>query len=128
MKSLNDPESVSPSQLVETDGANGKKQSGVVGNERLTALANSVLLVLILIELASAVSLHMGIALHIVVELLLSGPLVVKLGSTGTIFCATTPVHSPTGARVRSVSPLRDKARHLVLRDQMLQFHRQQGG
>lgn len=86
MTSRTDPESVPPSQLIETGGANGERQPGVVGNERLTALAGAALLVLLLVELASAVSLRAGITLHLVLGLLLTGPLLVKLGATGYRF------------------------------------------
>ena len=68
------------------DGENGEGRSGVVGNERLTALAGAVLLVLIVIEIVSSVSLHAGLAIHIFVGVLLAGPLVVKIGSTGYRF------------------------------------------
>lgn len=86
MTSRTDPESVSPSHPLAADGASGTRPSGVVGNERLTALAGAVLLVLLLIELASVVSLRAGITLHIVIGVLLTGPLLVKLGATGYRF------------------------------------------
>ena len=86
MKFLNNPESMRPSKQIEMNGATSRRQAGVVGNERLTALAGSVLLVLILIELASAVNLHAGMTLHLTAGVLLSGPLLVKLGSTGYRF------------------------------------------
>src|SRR5438132_6644838 len=86
MKSLNDNESVRPSGLTGTHGENGKDQSGVVGNERLTALAGAVLLVLILVEIVSSASLHALLPIHIFVGVGLSGPLAVKLGSTGYRF------------------------------------------
>jgi len=86
MKSLSDNESVRPSGPTGMDGENDGGRSGVVGNERLTALAGAVLLVLILVEIVSTVSLHTGIAIHIFVGVLLTGPLVVKLGSTGYRF------------------------------------------
>ena len=82
MKSLGDNESVRPSGPTGMDGENGEGWSGVVGNERLTALAGAVLLVLILVELVSSASLHEGIAIHIFVGVGLCGPLVVKVGST----------------------------------------------
>src|SRR2546429_5110976 len=82
MKSLSDNESVRPSGPTGMDGENGEGRSGVVGNERLTALAGAVLLVLILVELVSSASLHAGLAIHIFVGVGLSGPLVVKIGST----------------------------------------------
>jgi hypothetical protein len=86
MKSLNDNESVRPSGPTGTDGENGKGRSGVVGNERLTALAGAVLLVLIMVELVSSANLHALLPVHIFVGVLLAGPLVVKLGSTGYRF------------------------------------------
>lgn len=86
MKTLNDHEPMYPSDPMDIDGTNGKGQSGVTGNERLTALAGAVLLVLILLELVSSVSLHIGITIHIVVGVLLVGPLLVKIGSTGYRF------------------------------------------
>ncbi len=64
MKSLSDNESVRPSGPTGMDGV----------------------LVLILVEIVSTVSLHTGIAIHIFVGVLLTGPLVVKLGSTGYRF------------------------------------------
>src|SRR5437660_5311354 len=86
VKTLDDPEPVRPSDPIGTDGANGKGPSGVIGNERLTALAGAVLLVLVLIELVSSVSLRIGITIHIIVGILLVGPLLVKIGSTGYSF------------------------------------------
>ena len=73
MKSLGDNESVRPSGPTGMDGENGEGRSGVVGNERLTALAGAVLLVLILVELVSSASLHAGMAIHIFVGVGLSG-------------------------------------------------------
>src|SRR5947207_2040978 len=67
VKSIGDNESVRPSGPTGLDGENGEGRSGVVGNERLTALAGAVLLVLILVELVSSASLHAGLAIHIFV-------------------------------------------------------------
>src|SRR5437763_7423314 len=86
MKSLDDNESVRPWGPIGMDGENGERRSGVVGNERLTALAGAVLLVLILVELVSVVNLHALLPIHVFVGVLLAGPLVVKLGSTGYRF------------------------------------------
>ena len=86
MKSLDNNESVRPWGPTGMDGENGESRSGVVGNERLTALAGAVLLVLILVELVSALNLHALLPIHIFVGVLLAGPLVVKLGSTGYRF------------------------------------------
>jgi len=86
VKTLDDHEPGHPSDPINIDGANDRGLSGAIGNERLTAMAGAVLLVLILIELASSVSLHIGITAHIIVGILLVGPLLVKLGSTGYRF------------------------------------------
>ena len=86
MKSLGDNETVRSSGPTGIDGENGEGRSGVVGNERLTALAGAVLLVLILVELVSSANLHAVLAIHIFVGVLLVGPLAVKLGSTGYRF------------------------------------------
>src|SRR5947209_14031579 len=102
MKSLNDSESVLPSGLIGIDGENGESRSGVVGNERLTALAGAVLLVLILVELVSTANLHALLPIHIFVGVLLAGPLVVKLGSTGYRFLR---YYTRSPAYVRSGPP-----------------------
>jgi hypothetical protein len=59
---------------------------GVVGNERLTALASLVLLVLIIVELLTSAFLRLWLPTHTVVGVLLAGPLLVKIGSTGWRF------------------------------------------
>jgi hypothetical protein len=59
---------------------------GVVGNERITALAGAILLVLIVVELATTASLRTLLSAHVFVGVLLAGPLEVKLGSTGYRF------------------------------------------
>jgi len=64
----------------------GNKQFAVTGNERITALAGAVLLVLILVELVSAAILRTLLSIHVFVGVLLAGPLIVKLGSTGWRF------------------------------------------
>jgi len=61
-------------------------ESGVSGNERLTALAGSILLVLLLIELLSVVSLRALMSIHVAVGIGLAMPLTVKLASTGYRF------------------------------------------
>jgi hypothetical protein len=102
MKALNNNESVRPSGLTGMDGDDGEGRSGVVGNERLTALAGAVLLVLILLELVSAANLHALLPLHIFAGVLLAGPLVVKLGSTGYRFVR---YYTRSSAYVRSGPP-----------------------
>jgi hypothetical protein len=59
---------------------------GVAGNERLTALIGAVLLVLIVVEVATTASIRALMSVHIVVGVLLAGPLAVKIGSTGYRF------------------------------------------
>ncbi len=69
-----------------TDEGDADEQSGVVGNERLTALAGAALLVLIVVELVTMPNLRSLMSAHVFVGLLLAGPLAVKLGSTGYRF------------------------------------------
>jgi hypothetical protein len=102
MKSLMNHEMEYPSGLAETDGEDKKGRSTVVSNQRLTALAGVILLVLILIQLMSVTNLHTWIAVHIVVGILLTSFLLVKLGSTGYRFLQYY-THSP--AYVRSGPP-----------------------
>ena len=49
---------VRPEGQAHTSRGSGNGRSAVVGNERLTALAGAVLLVLLLVELVSSASLH----------------------------------------------------------------------
>ena len=86
MKSLSDHESVRPSESAGIDGEQREGESGVVGNERLTALAGAMLLVLLAGELISSASLHTLMPIHVFVGVLLAGPLIVKLSSTGWRF------------------------------------------
>lgn len=66
--------------------AEGATDGGVVGNERLTALAGGVLLVLLAIEVATTLRLRTLMPAHVFVGVLLVGPLLLKLGSTGYRF------------------------------------------
>ena len=112
MKSLDDNESARLSKPTGMDGENGESRSGVIGNERLTALAGAVLLVLILLEFVSSANLHALLPLHIFVGVFLAGPLVVKLGSTGYRFVryytkSPAYVHSgPPRLPLRVLAPL----------------------
>jgi hypothetical protein len=63
-----------------------QQQAGVTGNERLTALVSLVLLVLIIVELVTSAFLHIWLPAHTVVGILLAGPLLVKMSSTGWRF------------------------------------------
>jgi len=70
----------------DTDARHGTAWSAVVGNERMTALAGAVLLVLIVVELVTAARLRTLLDAHVFVGVLLAGPLAVKIGSTGYRF------------------------------------------
>jgi hypothetical protein len=86
------PESADPVKMPAQGGTQplpynaGRGAMGVVGNERLTALAGAILLVLIVVELATTASLRTLLSAHVFVGVLLAGPLTVKLGSTGYRF------------------------------------------
>jgi len=64
----------------------GRGVVGVVGNERLTALAGAILLVLLAVEVVTSIRLRTLLSAHVVVGVVLAGPLAVKLGSTGYRF------------------------------------------
>ncbi len=81
-----DTEPVRPPGQIRGDGRRADERSAVVGNERLTALAGALLLVLIVVELVTVPTLHALLSVHIFVGMLLAGPLAVKLGSTGYRF------------------------------------------
>jgi hypothetical protein len=82
------PESTRPAPPPERRGTPPEHDSGrgVVGNERLTALAGAILLILIVVELVTTASLRSLLSVHVFVGVLLAGPLIVKLGSTGYRF------------------------------------------
>src|SRR3989475_3827830 len=88
MKSLEpgDDSPVRTSRQTRTDVGNVDDRSAVVGNERMTALAGAVLLVLILVELVTSARLRTLLSAHVFVGVLLAGPLAVKIGSTGYRF------------------------------------------
>jgi hypothetical protein len=70
---------VHPSELMRME----QKLAGVIGNARLTALVSLVLLVLIMVELVTSAFLRLWLPAHTVVGVLLAGPLLLKMGSTG---------------------------------------------
>src|SRR6266702_4222288 len=88
MKSLEpgDDSPVRTSRQTRTDVGNFDDRSAVVGNERMTALAGAVLLVLILVEIVTSARLRTLLSAHVFVGVLLAGPLAVKIGSTGYRF------------------------------------------
>ena len=102
MKSLGDHGPVRPSGQTRTDGQNADGRSAVVGNERLTALAGAVLLVLIVVELVTVPTLRALLSVHVFVGVLLAGPLAVKIGSTGYRFLC---YYTGSPAFVRKGSP-----------------------
>jgi hypothetical protein len=75
-----------PAQPAAPRGATASQQAGnrgVIGNERLTALAGVLLLVLLAVEVVTSIRLRTLLSAHVVVGMVLAGPLAVKLGSTG---------------------------------------------
>lgn len=83
MKSLYEQETMPlPAQI----STNVEQHSVVVGNERLIALTGAVLLVLIMAEIVIAAKMQALMPVHIFVGVLLTFPLLVKIGSTGYRF------------------------------------------
>jgi hypothetical protein len=80
------PARPSGNELPNLEHTDEEKHMGVVGNERLTALVSLVLLVLIIVELVTSAFLRVWLPTHTVVGVLLAGPLLVKMGSTGWRF------------------------------------------
>ncbi len=78
-----DQEPTRPLQQIRVDT---KQDAAVVGNERMIALVGTVLLVLIVAEIAITARLHELMPIHIFVGVLLTVPLFVKIGSTGYRF------------------------------------------
>ena len=75
-----------PSEAMPVEHMDEETHVGVIGNERLTALVSLVLLVLIIVELVTSAFLRLWLSAHTVVGVLLAGPLLVKMGSTGWRF------------------------------------------
>ena len=71
-----------PSESIQLE----QTQAGVIGNERLTALVSLVLLVLIVVDLVTSAVLRNWLPAHTFVGVLLAGPLLVKMSSTGWRF------------------------------------------
>jgi hypothetical protein len=59
---------------------------GVAGNERLTAMTGAVLIVLLAAEGFTLLGLHAMLTLHFFLGMLLVGPVLLKMGSTGYRF------------------------------------------
>jgi hypothetical protein len=85
---------------------------GVAANERLTAMAGAALLVVFVVELATVSNLGTLMSVHVFVGVLMAGPLVVKLGSTGWRFVryyTGNPAfvrHGPPPLPLRLLAPL----------------------
>lgn len=75
-----------PSEAIRLEQLQAQKQAGVIGNERLTALVSIVLLGLIIVELVTSANLAMWLPAHTIIGVMLVGPLLVKMGSTGWRF------------------------------------------
>lgn len=86
MNSLGDNRPARPAGQAQRDTGDNAGWFAVVGNERLTMLAGALLLVLVVAELVTTAALHALLTTHVFVGVLLAGPLVVKLGSTGYRF------------------------------------------
>lgn len=86
--------------------------SGVVGNERLTALIGAVVLVLSVAEIATVPTLGSLIVAHFFVGVLLAGPVVAKTASTGWRFIryySRDPAYrrkGPPRPLLRGIAPL----------------------
>ncbi|MBB6404198.1 hypothetical protein [Arthrobacter sp. AZCC_0090] len=102
-------DSLSPGEDPE---AQARGDSGVAGNERLTALTGAVLLVLFAAEIVTVVLLRGLMPVHFFVGVLLIGPMAVKTASTGWRFLryyARDPVYrrkGPPRPAMRVLSPL----------------------
>src|SRR3989442_11760664 len=102
MKTLDDNESARLSKPTGMDGENGESRSGVIGNERLTALAGAVLLVLILLELVSSSRISTRCCLSISLwGYSWRDRLSSSLARPATASCATTPNLQPICTVVR---------------------------
>jgi hypothetical protein len=64
----------------------GETAGGVAGNERLTAMTGAVLIVLLAAEGFTLLALHAMLTLHFFIGMLLVGPVLLKMGSTGYRF------------------------------------------
>ncbi len=97
---------------VKTKPHDSSRSGGPDGNERLTSTTGVVLVVLLLVEAATTLSLHSYLPVHIFLGLLLLPPLALKLGSTGWRFVryysgnATYRLRGPPELFLRMLAPL----------------------
>jgi hypothetical protein len=89
-------------------------QPGVAGNERLTALTAAILLPLIVAEIATIANIRALMSTHVVVGVLLAGPLTVKTASTGWRFIRYY-THQPDYQRKGPPRPLQRATAPLLL-------------
>jgi hypothetical protein len=93
-------------------GADVAAGVGMTANRRLTAAAGAALLAAIAAELATLANLGALLSVHVFVGMLMAGPLVVKLGSTGWRFVryyAGSPAYvraGPPPLALRMLAPL----------------------
>lgn len=95
---------VRPSAQVPTNTQNAADWAAVVGNERMTALAGALLLLLLVVEFVTSVHLRTFMSAHVFVGVFLAGPLAVKFASTGYRFVRYY-MHAPAFVR-RGPPPL----------------------
>jgi hypothetical protein len=90
----------------------GPHSPAVLANERLTAAAGAVLLVLFAAEVPTVPTLRTLLSVHFFVGVLLAGPLAVKMGSTGWRFLryyTGSPAYrrrGPPPPALRALAPL----------------------
>lgn len=96
----------------ESPGDSSASDRGVAGNERLTALAGALLLVLFAVEIVTVVLLRDLMPEHFFVGMLLVGPVAIKSASTGWRFLRYYTRHpayrrkGPPRPAMRVLSPL----------------------
>jgi hypothetical protein len=89
-----------------------QSDGGVAGNQRLTALAGMVLMVLIVAEIVTVPILRALMTVHVVVGTILAGPLIIKFASTGYRFVryygrsAAYVRRGPPALPLRALAPL----------------------
>jgi hypothetical protein len=85
---------------------------GTAGNERLTSAAGALLIVLLAVIGVTILRLHQLLSVHLFVGILLIGPVLLKLGSTGYRFVryyTANPSYrrrGPPAAALRTIAPM----------------------
>ena len=88
---------------------------GVEGNGRLTAMTGAILIVLLAVIGVTILRMHQLISVHLFVGLLLIGPVLVKLGSTGYRFVRYYTSNPPYRRKGPPPLPLRGLAPFVIL-------------